>query len=455
MDSELIRDEDGALLRDLVRQVRTALAAGQATELHQIIEDLHEADLADLIENLNSDDRARFIEIIGTDLKPAALSELDEAVRDEVVEAIPNEQLADAVRELDSDDAVYILENLKERDKSDILAQLPEGDRATLQRSLDFPEDSAGRLMQADVIAVPPFWSVGQTIDYMRDTEDLPDNFSELYVVAPNFHLLGMVPLSKLLRTPRPVKIEEILTSDAQPVSAFEDQEDVARRFERYNLMSAPVVDNNDRLVGVVTVDDVVDVIQEEAQEDIHALGGVRDEVLSDSVMRITRGRFTWLLINLATAILASMVIALFDATIEQMVALAVLMPIVASMGGNAATQTMTVAVRALATRDLGSVNAARVITREALVGLMNGVLFAVVMGLVALLWFGNAELGVVIAAAMACNMLVAGLVGILIPITLDRYHIDPAVASGVFVTAVTDVVGFFSFLGFAAIWLV
>ncbi len=455
MEKEFIRDEEGALKRDLLHDVRERLVADKATELSGIIEDLHEADLADLIENLSVDERARFIEIIGSDLKPALLSELDEAVRDEVVEVIPNEQLADAVQELESDDAVYVLENLKEHDKSDILGQLPEGDRATLERSLDYPEDSAGRLMQADVIAVPPFWSVGQTIDYMRETEDLPETFSELYVVAPNFHLLGMVPLSKLLRSPRTVLIEDILTRDPKLFSALEDQEEVARQFERYHLISAPVVDENERLVGIVTVDDIVDVIQEEVEEDIHALGGVRDEALSDTVMRITGSRFSWLLINLVTAVLASMVIALFDATIQEMVALAVLMPIVASMGGNAATQTMTVAVRALATRELGKINAARVITRETLVGLLNGILFAFVMGVVAYVWFANAQLGLVIGAAMLFNMLVAGLTGILIPISLDRYHIDPAVASGVFVTAVTDVVGFFVFLGLAAIWLV
>ena len=455
MEQQRIRDEEGALNPGLVRNVRDALSDGQSWQLRSLVDELHEADLADLIEILKPDERSRFIEILGTDLKPATLCELEETVRDEVVDAIPNEQLAIAVKELDTDDAVYVLENLEESEKSDILAKLSEGDRATLQRSLDFPVDSAGRLMQADVIAVPPFWSVGQTIDYMRETKDLPDQFSELYVTAPDFHLVGMVPLSKLLRTMRPTLIEEIMTPDIQPISAFEDQEEVARKFERYNLMSAPVVDEDARLVGIVTVDDVVEVIQEEAREDIHALGGVRDEALSDTVMRITRRRFSWLLINLVTAILASTVIAFFDATIKEMIALAVLMPIVASMGGNAATQTMTVAVRALATKDLGSVNALRLITRETLVGVMNGILFALIMGVVAYFWFDNAELALVIAGAMMCNMLVAGIAGILIPLTLDRYQIDPAVASGVFVTTVTDVVGFFVFLGFAALWLV
>ena len=455
MDHNQIRDEEGAINPGIVRNVRDALVDDEPWALRSLVARLHEADLADLIEILKPDERCRFIEIIGADLKPGTLSELEEAVRDEIVDAMPNEQLADAVRELDSDDAVYVIENLQESDKSDILAQLSEGDRATLQRSLDFPEDSAGRMMQADVIAVPPFWSVGQTIDYMREGQDLPNNFSEIYVTAPDFHLLGEVTLSKLLRTQRPTPIEDIMRPDVQPISAFEDQEEVARQFERYNLMSAPIVDLDARLVGIITVDDVVEVIQEEAREDIHALGGVRDEALSDTVMRITRRRFAWLLINLATAILASTVIAYFDATIKEMVALAVLMPIVASMGGNAATQTMTVAVRALATRDLGSVNAVRLITREGLVGVINGILFSVIMAAVTYFWFDNGALALVIGGAMICNLIVAGLAGILIPLTLDHYQVDPAVASGVFVTTVTDVVGFFVFLGFAALWLV
>ena len=455
MDHNQVRDGEGAINPVIVRDVRDALIDNEPWALRSLVADLHEADLADLIEILKPDERNRFIEIIGTNLKPGTLSELEETVRDEVVDAMPNEQLADAVRELDSDDAVYVIENLEDSDKTDILAQLSEGYRATLQRSLDFPEDSAGRMMQADVIAVPPFWSVGQTIDYMREGQDLPVNFSEIYVTAPDFHLLGKVTLSKLLRTKRPTPIEDIMTPDVQPISALEDQEEVARQFERYNLMSAPVVDMDARLVGVITVDDVVEVIQEEAREDIHALGGVRDEALSDTVMRITRRRFAWLLINLATAILASTVIAYFDATIKEMVALAVLMPIVASMGGNAATQTMTVAVRALATRDLGSVNAVRLITREGLVGVINGIVFAFIMAVVTYFWFDNGALALVIAGAMICNLFVAGLAGILIPLTLDRYQVDPAVASGVFVTTVTDVVGFFVFLGFAALWLV
>lgn len=450
-----VRDGEGALLSGYVQEVQAALEAEDSAWIHALTAKLHEADLADLIELLRADQRAQLIDSLGPDFSPETLSELDEPVRDQVIDALPNEQVAEAVRELESDDAVYLLEDLNEPDKQDILDKLPESERAALELSLDYPEDSAGRLMQTDFIAVPPFWSVGQTIDYMREDDDLPSSFSKIFVVDPTHRPIGTVALDRLLRTKRPVKIEDIAAGEVHAIAASEDQEEVAREFDRYDLISAPVVNVSNRMVGVIMIDDVVDVIQEEAEEDIHRLGGVGDESITDTVMRTTRGRFTWLLVNLGTAILASIVIAQFDATIDQLVALAILMPIVASMGGNAGTQTMTVAVRALATRDLGAVNAPRVISREVLVGLLNGLLFACIIGLVAYYWFGSDELGIVIAAAMVINMLVAALSGILIPLALDSIGIDPAVASSVFVTTVTDVVGFFAFLGLASIWLV
>ncbi len=309
--------------------------------------------------------------------------------------------------------------------------------------------------MQTDLIAVPPFWSVGQTIDYMRVAKDLPDRFYEIFVVDPAYHLIGSVALNRLLRSKRPTTIESITREDIRPIPVESDQEEVARQFERYNLTSAPVVDEDKRLVGVITADDVVEVVQEEASEDILRMGGVGDESVSDTVWETTRLRFTWLLANLFTAILASYVISLFEATIEQMVALAVLMPIVASMGGNAGTQTMTVAVRALATQDLGPVNAVRIILRESAVGLLNGCVFAVIMAAIAYFWFGSDTLGLVIGVAMVVNLFAAALAGILIPLGLEELDLDPAIASGVFVTTVTDVVGFFAFLGLAALWLV
>jgi magnesium transporter len=438
----------------LVSDVSDALGALDEARVRSLVADLRPPDIADLIELLQPAERATFVEALGPEFDFDVLSELDETVRDQLSEELPNEYLAKAVTELESDDAAYLLETLEPEDQQEVLAQLSVADRAALQRNLEYDEETAGRLMQSDFVAVAPFWDVGQVIDYMRETDDLPETFSEIYVVDPSFKVLGAVELSRILRSKRQTHIDQIMRSDLVTVQATDDQEEVGRKFERYDLMSAPVVDDSGRLVGIVTVDDVVEVIQSEADEDIRRLGGVGDESVLDNVLSTTRSRFLWLLVNLLTAVLASFVIKLFDASIEQMVALAVLMPIVASMGGNAGTQTMTVAVRALATRDLGPVNATRVILRETSVGLINGVLFAVILGAVTVMWFGSSQLGLVIAAAMIFNLLAAALAGILIPIALDRFGQDPAVASSVFVTTVTDVVGFFAFLGLATIWL-
>ena len=450
-----LRDEEGGFRSEFLHEVQTALDEANSVRLRELTLGLHEADLADLIQLLKPDQRAELIATLGSEFNAAALPELDEAVRDQVLEAMPNERVAEALQQLDSDEAVYLIEDLDKQDRSDILAKLPLFERAALERSLEYKEDSAGRIMQTDLIAVPPFWSVGQTIDYMRDADDLPERFYEIFVVDPSYHLLGSVALDRLLRSKRPVSIETLMMSDIHPIPVESDQEEVARQFERYNLTSAPVVDADQRLVGVITADDIVEVIQEEASEDILTMGGVAGESVADTVWETTRHRFTWLLVNLATAILASVVISLFDATIEQMVALAVLMPIVASMGGNAGTQTMTIAVRAIATQDLGPVNALRVIGRETAVGVLNGLLFAAIMGTIVYFWFGSGPLGFVIAAAMIVNLIVAALAGILIPLGLEGLKLDPAIASGVFVTTVTDVVGFFAFLSLAAIWLV
>ncbi|ODS03626.1 magnesium transporter [Methyloceanibacter marginalis] len=449
-----LRDEEGSIRSDFLHAVSDALEADDIARVRALTLDLHEADLADLIQLLRPEERAELIAALGEDFKAAALPELDEAVRDQVLEDMPPEQVAEVLQQLDSDEAVYLLEDLDKDDQKDILAKLPYFERIALQRSLEYPEDSAGRIMQTDLIAVPPFWSVGQTIDYMRVAEDLPDRFYEIFVVDPAYHLIGSVALNRLLRSKRPTTIESITDEDLRPIMVEADQEEVARQFERYNLTSAPVIDEDKRLVGVITADDVVEVVQEEASEDILAMGGVGGESVSDTVWETTRLRFTWLFANLITAILASLVISVFEATIEEMVALAVLMPIVASMGGNAGTQTMTVAVRALATQDLGRVNAVRVIIRESAVGLLNGLLFAVIMAAIAYFWFGSDELGLVIGVAMVVNLFAAALAGILIPLGLEALDLDPAIASGVFVTTVTDVVGFFAFLGLAALWL-
>ncbi|MEQ1616141.1 MAG: magnesium transporter, partial [Hyphomicrobiaceae bacterium] len=422
----------------------------------EIVTGMPAPDLADIIELLPAEERVQLIEGLGSNFDFEVLSELDPSVRDQLTEALPNELLARAVNALETDDAAYVIEHLDAADRQEILAQLPTSDRAALERNLDYPEETAGRLMQADFVAVAPYWTVGYVIDTMRDAgpDELPETFTEFFVVDPTFKVLGAVEISKLLRTKRHVKIEDIMNAERAVVLATTDQAEVARQFRRYDLMSAPVVDENQRLVGVVTVDDVVEVIDEEADEDMKALGGVGDERLSDSVRQITTARFSWLFINLLTAILASSVIKVFDATIENMVALAVLMPIVASMGGNAGTQTMTVAVRALATGELGAANVVRVVLRETAVGLLNGLAFALIMGLVVFFWYGSNKLGAVIGGAMIINLLAAALAGIFVPLTLERWGFDPAVSSTVFVTTVTDVVGFFAFLGLASIWL-
>ncbi len=449
-----IMETGGQPNADLVRAVASALEEGAPQRAKTLTADLRPPDLAEVIELLDDEKRIALIEALGPDFDFDTFSELDETVRDQLSAALPNEFLAKAVTELDSDDAAYLLENLEESERQEIFERLPSTDRAALERNFEYPEETAGRIMQSGYVAVPPFWNIGQVIDHMRETDDLPDTFSEIFVVDPAYKVLGTVELSRLLRTKRHINIKEIMESELHTILATEDQEEVATQFERYDLMSAPVVDENGRLVGVVTIDDVVDVIQDEAEEDMKALAGVGDETLADTVYWTARSRVPWLIVNLATAILASLVIQLFDATIEQMVALAVLMPIVASMGGNAGTQTMTITVRALATNKLGAVNAPRVIMREAVVGLVNGLILSLIMAAVVFVWFGSGQLGWVIAVAMIINLICAALAGILIPLALDWFDLDPAPASGVFVTTVTDVIGFFAFLGLAALWL-
>jgi len=450
----LLRRKDGAIRAQFVKQVTRAIEAADVEALRALVGDLHEADLGAVLEALDQDQRPRLVELLGIHFDFSALTEVDDAVRDEILEEMPPRQVAQGVRELDSDDAVAILEDLPKEEQAEILEQLPPPERVALARSLDYPEDSAGRRMQTEFIAVPLAWNVGQAIDYMRETVELPEHFYELYVTDENHRFLGAVPLDRLLRSKRPVAIADLMDAERRRVQADEDQEEVARLFQRYDLVAAPVVDADERLVGVITFDDIADVIEEEAEEDIKALGGVtHDEEMSDSVWTIARGRFNWLLVNLATAFLASSVLGMFEGQLQKMVALAVLAPIVASQGGNATTQTMTIAVRALATQDLSDANAWRVISRELMVGLLNGVAFAIITGAAAYVWFRVPGLGIVIGLAMICNLIAAAAGGILIPLTLHRLRIDPAVASSPFVTTVTDVVGFFSFLSIATLW--
>jgi magnesium transporter len=454
LDRFPMRDQDGEIRHQFVEEISRAIHAAETPFLRVVVAELHEADLGDLIAALEPDDRVSLVELTGTDFDFSALNEVDDAVREEILEELEPKTVADGVRELESDDAVELLEGLDEADKDEILEKLPASERDVLERSLEYPENSAGRRMQTEFITVPPDWTAGQAIDYMRDTPDLPDRFYEIYAVDRAQHWQGAVPLDALLRARRQVPLTDLIDEDRRRVSVLDDQEEVARLFGKYNLVAAPVVDTENRLVGVITIDDVVDVIEEEADEDLKALGGVTShEELSDSVWTVAKGRFNWLLVNLATAFLASSVLGLFEGQLEKMVALAVLAPIVASQGGNAATQTMTVAVRALATRELGSNNAFRVVMREGLVGLVNGLAFAIITGVAAVAWFRIPALGVVIGLAIICNLVAGALGGILIPMVLERVRADPAVASGTFVTTITDVVGFFSFLGIATLW--
>ena len=454
MPANSLRNERGEIRPEFVEQVTAAIEAADGPALRALAGDLHEADMGDLLEALDAEHRPQLIELMGPEFDFTALTEVDVAVREDILEELPAETVAEGMRDLDSDDAVEILQALAKEDQAEILEQLPASERVAIARGLDYPEDSAGRRMQTEIIAVPPFWTVGQTIDHMRETPDLPDRFFDVYVVDPAHRFLGAVPLDRLLRAQRPVRISDLMEEDRRLVHATDDQEGVARLFERYNLVAVPVVDTGDRLVGVITHDDIVDVIEEEAEEDIKALGGVSgEEELSDTVATIARGRFLWLFANLLTALAASWVISRFQGSIEKMVSLAVLMPIVASMGGNAGTQTMTVAVRALATRELSSANVGRVVRRELLVGLINGLCFAVILGVVAVVWFQVNDLGVVIGLAMICVLTAAALGGIVIPLSLSRLGVDPAVSSGPFVTTITDVIGFFAFLGIATVW--
>lgn len=452
-DSEMFRDAEGHMSSLWLERLRAFLAAGRSEDVALVVEPLHHSEVGDVLEQLDAEERLALVRALGDRFDFSALTEVDESIRLDIMEALPNADIARGVAELDNDDAVYLLEDLEQEDRDEILSALPTFERLALKRSLDFPEESAGRRMQTDFIAIPPFWTVGQVIDYLRAEKDLPDEFYQLYVVDASYKVLGTLPLDKFLRTPRATKIDAIMNTSFVLVNADEDQEEAARSFERYDLVEVGVVDESGRLVGVLTIDDMVDVIHEEADEDIKLLAGVGDEDVSDTTVDTVKSRVPWLVVNLFTAVMVSFVIGLFNATIEQMVALAVLMPIVASMGGNAGAQTMTVTVRALAMRELDGGRLRRLIRREMVVGVVNGIIFAVLIGLVTALRYGDVQLGIVIALAMVINMIVAGTFGILIPLTLDKLKADPAIASAVFVTTVTDVIGFFAFLGIAGLW--
>lgn len=448
--------ESYELKRGLVSQVLDAINRVDAAALDQLLEPLHPADIADLIEQISGPERRAFLSLWSTGLDGEVLSELEEGLREEVIEYLPDHVLAGAVRELESDDVVDLIEDLEGGQQELILDALDEADRAVVEDALSYPETSAGRLMQREMVVAPQDWTVGQAIDFMRGEDKLPEQFYHLILVDPAYHPTGYVTLGRILGAKREQKLSGMMEDSFRMIPALQSEADVAYAFNQYHLISAPVVDEDERLVGVITIDDAMGVLDEEAGEDILRLAGAGgDESVSDRTLETVKQRFPWLAVNLGTAVLASLVIAQFEEILSQIVALAVLMPIVASMGGNAGTQSLTVAVRAIATRDLTGSNLLRVVRREALAGLINGLVFAVIMGVIGVIWFGTPTLGLVIFFAMVVNMVVAALAGILIPIGLDRAGIDPALASGAFVTTVTDVVGFFAFLGLAAVWLV
>ncbi|MGB1234475.1 MAG: magnesium transporter [Planktomarina sp.] len=448
---------DGSEILDdqRITDVRAALQTHDANRLHDLLDPLHPADVADLLEQVSDANRERLMHLWKGGIDGDVLSELDDSIREDIIDNLAPEELAYAVKGLDSDDVVDLVEDLDDTQQEAVLDALTDQDRAVVEQSLSFPEESAGRLMQREVVVAPQHWNVGQAIDYLRKTDGLPEHFYHIILIDVRHRPVGYVTLGRLLGSPRKDALMDLNEDSFRTIPADTPEEEVAYVFNQYHLISAPVVDEDERLVGVITIDDAMIVLDEGHEEDILRLAGVGEGSLTDRVIETTKNRFPWLAVNLVTAILASLVIGMFEATISTVVALAILMPIVASMGGNAGTQSLTVAVRSIATKDLTTANVWRVIRREVLVGLVNGTIFAIVMGIIGMIWFGSPMIGVVLAIAMVVNLVIAGLAGTVIPVILDRLGIDPALASGAFVTTVTDVVGFFAFLGLAAMLLV
>ena len=439
--------------KEFINTFSEKIVNGNIEFINQTLKDLHEADVANLIENLNPSTRIKLIELESFNINPEIFIELNESVQSEVLQLLSIDSIIKIIKRLESDNAIKILENLEKDTKEKVLDKLPPKDKFLLEEGLSYPEDSAARIMQREFTAVPSNWTVGQTIDYVREDKDLPEEFLEIFIVDNDFKPIGTVPSSRVLRTSRDLKMNSIMTEMPVLISANMDQEEVGHTFENYNLVSAGVVNKNNKLVGMITADDVVTVVQEEAEEDVLRLAGVGDEEITDSVMLKTKRRFNWLLLNLFTALLATWVISNFGASIEQMVALAFLMPIVASMGGNAGMQTLAVTIRAIATKELSKSNFNRVVGKEFLIGILNGIIFAIITAIIVQLWFKQLNLSLLIGVSMILNMIVAGLFGILVPVSLKKLNIDPALASSVFVTTITDVIGFLSFLGLGSLY--
>ena len=440
--------------KEYIKVVTDKIENNDAQFITNSFKEMHPADAADIIEHLSITDRENLIKLNNFKIDPEVFIELNESVQSEIIKFLSSDSIVSILKNLDSDDAIMVLENVDEKDKNTILSALPPKDRFALLEGLSYPEDSAARIMQREFTAIPSNWSVGQTIDYLRENKDLPEEFLEIFIVNENFKPIGSVPSSKVLRTPRERKMSSIMVDTLFLVPVDMDREEVGNLFENYNLSSACVVDKSEKLVGMITYDDILTVLKEEAEEDALRLAGVGDEEITDGVITKTKRRFNWLLLNLFTAFLATWCISLFGATIEQMVVLAFLMPIVASMGGNAGMQTLAVTVRSLATNDLTKNNFTQNILKEFNIGVLNGIIFAVISSVIVQLWFQDNQLSLIISISMILTMIIAGLFGILIPVTLKRMNIDPAIASSVFVTTITDVIGFVSFLGVGAYFL-
>ena len=437
--------------KEYIKVVTNKIAENDTLFISNSFKEMHPADAADIIEHLSQNDREKLIKLNNFKIDAEVFIELNESVQTEIIKYLSSESIVAILKNLESDDAIAILENVDEKDKNLILGSLPPKDRFALLESLSYPEDSAARIMQREFTAIPSNWSVGQTIDYLRENKDLPEEFLEIFIVDQDFKPIGTVPSSKVLRTARETKMLSIMSESQLLIPVEMDKEEVGNLFENYNLNSACVIDKNNKLVGMITSDDILTVLKEEAEEDALRLAGVGDEAITDGVFKKTKRRFNWLLLNLFTAFIATWVISLFGATIEQMVALAFLMPIVASMGGNAGMQTLAVTVRTLATNDLTKNNFTSNILKEFNIGILNGIIFAIISAVIVQLWFNDVKLSMIISISMILNMIVAGLFGILVPVTLKRLNIDPAIASSVFVTTITDVIGFLSFLGIGA----
>ena len=446
-------DRDDHLRPEFVRAVLDAVEDGDDEGARALVEPLHPADIADLFELTPQEDRAALARAVTDLLGGDVFAEMNDYVREDLIDALEPHQVADLASELDTDDAVAIIEDMDEDEQRAVLRALDPDDRAAIEEALSYAEESAGRLMQRELIAVPEHWTVGDAIDYLRGHEELTTDFWEIFVVDPAHKPIGTCQLSWMLRTPRGIAIADVMKREQTLIPVDMDQEEVALRFQKYALISAAVVDHGGRLVGMITVDDIVHIISEEAGEDTLRLAGAGDGDINEPIRLTVRTRFTWLVVNLGTAMVASSVVGLFQGTIASFALLAVLMPIVSGMGGNAGTQTLAVVVRALATNQLTSSNTARMIGREFRIAAANGVMLGTLIGCGTYVIFRNTDLSLVIAAAMLVNNITAGLSGVLVPVTLDKFRIDPAVSSAVFVTTMTDTMGFFSFLGLASLW--